>query len=116
MLKFINLKENNATVDYALAVVEIEIECAKREGCVAIKVLHGYGSHGKGGVIAMKLRKQLRLWKKSGFIIDYFGGDNWNIFDEKTLKILKLDKSIYNDEDMNKSNPGITIIWLTKVI
>ena len=114
MLKCINLKENSATVDYALAVIEIEIEGAKREGVIAIKVLHGYGSHGKGGAIALELRKQLRLWKNSGLIVDYFGGDNWNMFDKKTLKILELDKSICNDEDMNKSNPGITIIQVNK--
>lgn len=49
-----------------------------------------------------------------GFIIDFFGGDKWNLFDKDTQKILLLDKSIYNDEDMNKANPGITIIQLTK--
>ena len=31
MLRFINLKEDGYTVEYALAVLEIEIESAKRE-------------------------------------------------------------------------------------
>ncbi len=114
MLKFLNLKEEGFTVEYALAVTEIEIESAKREGIVAIKVLHGYGSHGRGGVIAMELKKRLQVWKRSGFIVDYFGGDRWNIFDNLTKRILELDKSIYNDEDINKSNPGITIIQVIK--
>ena len=112
MLRTINIKENSATVDYALAVVEIEIESAKREGLTAIKVLHGYGSHGRGGAIKKALNEKLRQWKNGKFIIDYFGGDKWNMFDKDTLKILQLDKTIFNDEDMNKSNPGITIIWV----
>lgn len=110
MLKFVNLKENECTVDYALAIIEIEIESAKREGIVAIKVLHGYGSHGKGGAIAVALRHQLGIWKRSGFIVDFFGGDKWNLFDKSTQAILSCDKSIYNDEDMGKANPGITIV------
>ena len=76
--------------------------------------MHGYGSHGKGGAIKVELSKKLRQWKNSGFIVDYFGGDEWSVFNKKTMKILELDKSIYDDEDMNKANPGITIIQVRK--
>ena len=110
MLRLINLKENESTVDYALAIVEIEIENAKREGLIALKVLHGYGSHGKGGAIMLALRRQLRIWKKSGFIVNYFGGDKWDLFDKDSQKILNADKSIVGDEDMGHANPGITIV------
>ena len=114
MLRFINLKEDGYTVEYALAVLEIEIESAKREGICAMKLLHGYGSHGKGGVIAQAVKKHLALWKRQGFIVDYFGGDHWDIFDPKTQTILNLDKGIYNDEDLGHANPGISIIQLKK--
>ena len=110
MLRLINLKEGDSTVEYALAVVEIEIENAKREGIVALKVLHGYGSHGKGGAIMVALRRQLRLWKNSGFVVNYFGGDKWDLFDKDSQKILNADKTIVGDEDMGHANPGITII------
>ena len=111
-MKYLNLKENSATVDYALAILEIEVESAKKSGEKVIKVLHGYGSHGRGGAISIAVRKQLRIWKKSGTIKDYFGGESWNMFNEKTLKILQMDKTIFNDEDLNNANPGITIIQL----
>lgn len=114
MLRLINLKENESTVDYALAIVEIEIENAKREGLIALKVLHGYGSHGKGGAIMLALRRQLRIWKKSGFIVNYFGGDKWDLFDKDSQKILNADKSIVGDEDIGHGNPGITIIQVNK--
>lgn len=110
MLKKINLKEFSPTVDYALAVVEIEIERSKLDGTRVIKVLHGYGSHGKGGAILLALRRQLQVFKKGGKIKDFFGGDRWNIFDGATIKALESDKTIYDDEDLNHSNPGITII------
>ena len=50
------------------------------------------------------------IWKKQGKIKDFFGGDRWNMSDHTALEILKSDKTIYNDEDFNKFNPGITII------
>lgn len=110
MLKLINLKEGEYSVDSAIATVEIEIESAKKEGVVAIKILHGYGSHGRGGVIMRQLRKSLALWKRSGLIKDFFGGDKWNLFDESAKRILNKDKSIYSDCDITTSNPGITIV------
>lgn len=114
MLKFLNLKEEGFTVEYALAILGIEIEGAKREGICALKLLHGYGSHGRGGVIAIAVKRQLSLWKRQGKIVDYFGGDHWDIFDKKTMNILNLDKTIYNDEDLGHANPGITIVQLKK--
>lgn len=110
MLKVINLKEFNPSVDYALAVVEIEIENSHLDGTQCIKVLHGYGSHGRGGVILIELRKRLRQLLKQHKISDFFAGDEWNIFSSRTMEILNADKTIAGDEDLNKANPGITII------
>ena len=112
MLRLINLKDGNYSVESAIATVEIEIESAKIEGLSAIKILHGYGSHGKGGIIMFELRKALAHWKKIGFIKNYFGGEKWNLFDRDSQEILLKDKSIYNDCDISNSNPGITIVIL----
>ncbi len=112
MLRLVDLKNGEYNVELAIATVEIEIERAKLEGLVALKVLHGYGSHGRGGTIAIELRRTLAHWKKIGFITNYFGGDKWNLFDSHSKAILMKDKNIYNDCDIHTSNPGITIIEL----
>ena len=112
MLKLIDLKSDNYSVEYALAVLEIEIEGAKREGLVALKILHGYGSHGVGGAIMLAVRRQLALWKKTGFVKNYFGGDKWDMFDKDSQKVLMNDKTIVGDCDLGHANPGITIIEL----
>ena len=113
MLRLIDLKDDIYSVEYALAIVEIEIEGAKKEGLTAIKVLHGYGSHGVGGAIMLALRRQLVTWKKSGFIKNYFGGDKWDLFDKDSQKILLQDKTIVGDCDLGHANPGITIIQIS---
>jgi len=110
VMRTLNLENEKFTVDHALKMIEIEIESAKKEGQVAIKVVHGYGSHGVGGAILLALRPCLVKWKRSGFISNYFFGDKWNLFDSDTQRILQKDKSIFGDRDFYTSNPGITII------
>ena len=111
-MKTINLESGGYTADHAVKMVEIEIEQARKEGKVAIKVVHGYGSHGKGGAILLELRKKLPIWKRKKFVSNYFYGDKWNLFDADARRILEKDKSISGDEDFYTSNPGITIIEL----
>lgn len=106
---YLNLKEDYPNVEVALAVVEIEIENAKKSKEVALKVLHGYGSHGKGGVICRALRKKCAQWKRSGVIKDYILGSEYHFSNPKVAALLQSDKSIY-DDDLYSLNPGITVI------
>lgn len=111
-MKTLNLESEGYTVEHAIAMVEIEIDHSRKEGAVALKIVHGYGSHGRGGAILIALRKKLVSWKRSGFVKNYFYGDKWNLFDKDTRRILEKDKSIFGDEDFYTNNPGITIIEL----
>ncbi len=63
MIKTINLKEVGH-VEASVAILDMEIENAKKEGVSVIKILHGYGSHGQGGLILQATRKELLLLKK----------------------------------------------------
>lgn len=108
----INLKEGNPPLDVALAIMEIELEKAIFAKEIAVKILHGYGSHGKGGIILLEARKKLAQMKKSKKIKDYFLGDKWNVFDNKSKYLLQQNKALSDDEDLNKNNPGITIVVL----
>ena len=108
----INLKENSPPLDVAIAEFEIQLEKAQFASVSALKVLHGYGSHGKGGIILMEIRRLLAKLKKEGKIKDFFFGDNWNVYNKTTSRLLMQDKSLADDEDLNKNNPGITIVML----
>lgn len=68
----INLKENTPPLDVAIAQFEIELEKAKFAKERAVKVLHGYGSHGRGGAILLEIRKLLAKMKKEKAIEDFF--------------------------------------------
>ena len=109
MLKEINLKDVGS-VQSSIAITNMEIENAPREGVTVIKLLHGYGSHGSGGVILKEVRKELAYLKRTHKIKDYFSGDKWNIFDAEIVEILNRDRSIVGDSDLCRNNPGITIV------
>ncbi len=109
--KTINIKENQPTVELALAILEIEIEIARREGVVAVKIIHGYGSHGVGGEIKRALNYWLNRAKKRGFIRNFVHGEHW-LGSDTANNIKKLCPDVIGDTELFFSNPGITIILI----
>ncbi|MDD3397031.1 MAG: Smr/MutS family protein [Clostridia bacterium] len=110
MTAIINLKENKATVEQALANLQSEIEIALKYKFTALKIIHGYGSHGTGGAIFLAVRKYLNKLLIKKQISDIIAGNQWALQNEKTRKLLYLSPEWASDEDLNHSNPGITII------
>ena len=109
--KVFNVKENQPTVELALALLEIEIEAARREGIVAMKIIHGYGSHGVGGEIKKALNYWLKRAVQKGFIRDYVKGENWTS-SEKTVKFKKVCPELLGDPELYYANTGVTVILL----
>lgn len=108
----INLKENNAYLDVAIANMEIEIEKLSNSNYLAIKFIHGYGSHGVGGVIAIEARKKLATLKKHKKIKDFILGIDFNMSNPIATNLLYVCPDLACDEDFNHNNPGITIVIL----
>ena len=105
----INLKENNPTVQEAIANLEIAIELYG-EMLKGMKIIHGYGSHGKGGNILLELNKFLPLAKKQKKIKDYIKGIDWCFANEKTFKFITSCHEASLDCDLNSGNIGITVL------
>jgi hypothetical protein len=70
-LKICNVESNFPSLDEARRTVLDEIRKYKREGVRALKIIHGYGSSGKGGTLHHGLRKSFALRKKEGVIRDF---------------------------------------------
>lgn len=109
--KTLNLKENQPTVELALALLEIEIEMSRREGIVALKVIHGYGSHGVGGEIKRALSRWLVIAKRRGFIKEYVKGEQWTA-SEVAEKIKKQCPEVMGDNELYFANAGVTVILI----
>jgi hypothetical protein len=107
-----NVEVDFPTVEEARRLVAEEIRRAKREGVAILKVIHGYGSSGKGGALCVGLRKSFKLRKKEGVIRDFVAGEEFSIFNAATLSMLEAAAELRGDPDLNATNEGITVVWL----
>jgi hypothetical protein len=82
----------------------------RAKGEKVFKIIHGYGSTGKGGALRTGIRNYLDQLKGAKIIADYIPGENWTVFDATTRKVLDLDTSYGKDKDLGQMNSGITII------
>src|SRR6266542_353546 len=107
-----NVETGLPTLDDARRSVIAEIKRAKREGVKVLKVIHGYGSSGKGGTLCVGLRKSFRLRKKEKVIKDFIAGEDFSIFNQTVLALLEAVPELRGDPDLNATNEGVTILWL----
>lgn len=111
-IRTINLELHFPSLDEARRLVIEEIKRAKREGVKVLKVIHGYGSSGKGGALCVGMRKSFRLRKKEGGIKDFVAGEDFSIFNETVLALLEAVPELRGDPDLGAINEGVTILWL----
>lgn len=77
-----------------------------------MKLIHGYGSSGKGGKIRLELRAYLERQKQRGKIRDYIPGERFSIFDEATRRAFAHCDELRRDRDLEASNNGMTVVIL----
>ncbi len=107
-----NVEAGLPTLEEARRLVVAEIKLAKREGAKVLKVIHGYGSSGKGGKLCVGLRKSFGLRRKEGVIKDFIAGEDFTIFNDAVLALLEAVPELRGDPDLSATNEGVTIIWL----
>ena len=111
-IKSINIEADMPTLDEARRAVISTIRQAKKDGVRVLKVIHGYGSTGQGGALCVGLRKSFGLRRKEGVIRDFIPGEDFGVFDERTLQLLEELPEIRGDRDLGQVNEGVTIVWL----
>ena len=108
-----NVEAGLPTLDEARRMIIEQIKHAKRAGVRVLKVIHGYGSSGKGGALCIGLRKSFGLRKKEGVIKDFIPGEDFSIFNRLTLDLLDAVPLLRGDPDLGAANEGVTVLWLT---
>ena len=111
-LKEVNIKADLPTASDAVKRVTYNIRNGKLWGCSAIKIIHGYGSTGKGGKIRTETRRYLQEQKNKGLIADFIPGESFSIFDEATRKAFLSCDQLRRDSDLERHNNGITVVIL----
>jgi len=112
LLREVNIKSGMPVVNDAIKRVTYNIKNAGPMGVSAIKLIHGYGSTGKGGGIRTETRKYLERLKARKEIKDFIIGEKFSIFDENTRKAFLVCDDLRKDSDLERHNNGITIVIL----
>lgn len=75
-----------------------------------LKIIHGYGSSGKGGVLReLVLNWVYRNRKRIRSVIE---GNSYTLFDSSVQEMRKA-VGDFQDEDLRNGNPGITVLWVS---
>ena len=108
----VNLEQGMPTVQSALINLRQSILTSRARGIKAIKLIHGYGSSGKGGAIRTAVKRELISFKQAGKIKEFVPGEEFSPFYENARRAAELAPEILKDSDYFKTNHGITIVVL----
>lgn len=107
-LKIVNLELGRPTVEFALNKFANELKNAKNIGMGCLLVIHGYGSHGKGGLIRTALREELIDMKEKKQIKTIVYGEDFKILNNDANRLRhKYDGLEYL---FHMTNKGVTVV------
>ena len=111
-IRELNLELGHPTADEALRRLAAELEACRHMRTPVIKLIHGYGSSGKGGRIRTACRKYLAQEQLRGALICFIPGESFSIFDETTRRYLSALPLLRQDRDLDRENRGVTFVFL----
>ena len=100
------------TVAQALSRLQLEVRLAKRQRVRVLKIIHGFGSTGKGGKIRVAVRRELETMQRRGQIAFFIPGEKLTIFEADTRRLLQLCPAFRKDHDIDRHNNGVSVVVL----
>ena len=110
MIWEVNLELGRPSADEALRRLEHELAAKRHLRAKAMKIIHGYGSSGKGGRIRTASRKYLRAAQEQGRIYAVLPGERLTIFDEEARRLMARCPALRDDCDREHYNCGVTFV------
>ena len=108
----INLEEGMPLVEEALNRMNLGLQEMRVSRVKAVKLIHGYGSTGRGGKIRDSVRSGLTAMKRRKQIRDYIPGEDFGPTDAAARGLADRDSAVTRDPDYGRMNHGITVVVL----
>lgn len=109
-VEVVNMEAGFPTAEVARERLINELDAARKRGVGLLKIIHGYGSTGKGGTLRKSLRTVLLRMSSEGKVGRIIFGEAWDLFDEPSRNLIERYPLIRGDRDIGQSNAGITIV------
>jgi len=111
-IRIVNLEHGLPARDEAIRRLDEAIQQARKAGIPALKIIHGWGSSGAGGILRFAVRNHLRKRKDKKEIRVFIPGESWSQFDAYSKELLKQLPESLLDADLGRANKGITLVLL----
>ncbi len=114
-IKVINLEYGKPYVNEALTRFNNELQLAKKQNISLLKIIHGYGSTGKGGKIKIVLHKKLKVLLANQIVKNVIAGELYSKSTNSATcnqKLVNAYTALAETLHADKYNPGITFVEL----
>lgn len=108
----LNLETGMPTVEEAVGRLRIGLQEMRGRGVCLVRLIHGYGSTGRGGALRMGIRAELARMKKRRLIRDFVAGEDFGPFHEAARALVDRCPALARDPDYGRCNQGITVVAL----
>ena len=112
MILTLNLEAGMPTVEMAKQRMNSGLRSARSQRIKAVKLIHGYGSSGKGGRIKREVHRQLETMKLEGISREFVKGEEFSPFEASARRAIDLCPELAKDRDYSYCNHGITVVIL----
>ena len=110
-MKIYDIKTSMPTVAVAMTMLENAIRFSRNKDKI-IKIIHGYGSTGKGGAIKTATHAYLSDKQRKGEIVCFIPGEALWVPMGLDEEITKYKSLLQSDSDYKKGNDGISYVVL----
>ena len=107
-----NIEQEMPTVEQAIISMDQAIRSAKSKRGKVLKLIHGYGSSGRGGAIRDGVQSALAAHQRAGRIKAYIPGEDFSSSFPEARAAVKTCPELLRDRDYTSPNRGITIVLL----
>ena len=108
----LNLEDGMPPVEEAISRLRTGLQEMKAGQVKVVKLIHGYGSTGRGGKIRTGIRNELAYMKRRGLIREFIRGEDFGPMDAASRRLAEQEQSITRDPDYGRMNHGITMTVL----
>lgn len=108
----VRIKEGRPTVDEALDTLERRLAACRSRGVRIVRIVHGYGSSGRGGDIRNAVRLRLAAHRKHGTIRAVLPGEDYSELTPEGRAFRSTHPELASAYRTDRKNPGITFVTL----
>ncbi len=111
-VRTVNLKLGIRGVDDGIVRLQCELERARSSGAAVLKVIHGWGSSGKGGSLKEACHAQLRREMRALRIADFIPGETYSDTSPRARDLARRHPDLKCSWHSDTLNYGMTLVEL----